>query len=181
VLAKGNALSSNQSKVTKIIADDYPQKILAGLGVLFSRFIKILPNFSLVGSFGFFQSNLVLFFAQIVVFDLFFGGVYTGFYFTYLGFFGYWLLGRLAGNKIKRQVLMLPLASFLFFFISNLGVWWFWYERTLSGLMTCYVLALPFYRNTLLGDLFFGGIFIMIKMLARSMRLNKQHSYANSQ
>ena len=124
-----------------------------------------MPNFSLVGSFGFFQSNLLLFFVQIVAFDLLISGLYPGFLFTYFGFFGYWLFGRLVGNSTKKQLLFLPMASFIFFLLSNLGVWWYWYPRSLDGLTTCYLLALPFYRNTLLGDLFFGGVIIGARQL----------------
>jgi len=174
------SISQLKCKIVRSLGKQDISGYLAGIGVLLSRFIKILPNFSLVGSFGFFQSNLIVFFAQILAFDLFFGGVYKGFLFTYLGFFSYWVFGRLAGDKLKNQLFMLPFASFLFFLISNLGVWWFWYARTFSGLITCYTLALPFYRNTLLGDLFFGGMIIMIRVLARMLNTTEQRSYVDS-
>jgi len=46
-------------------------------------------------------------------------------------------------------------ASVLFFLITNATVWLFspWYEKSLSGLLYCYMLGLPFLRNMLLGDL----------------------------
>lgn len=143
------------------------KQLLSAVLVFFSRFVKIMPNFSLVGSFGFFQSSLLLYMIQIIAFDYFFGGLYQGFIFTYLGFFAYWICGRLARGRFKHQVLLLPIASFLFFLISNFGVWFFWYPRTIAGLMTCYTLALPFYRNTLLGDVFFGGIIISLSKLLK--------------
>lgn len=51
-------------------------------------------------------------------------------------------------------------SSILFFLLTNWAVWQFsaWYGKSLSGLLECYVMALPFFRNTLLGDLFFVGI-----------------------
>lgn len=140
--------------------------------VLVSRFFSLLPNFSLVGSFGFFQANPVYYFAQLIIFDLFFGGYYRGWLFTYLGFGAYWVLGRLAGAKIARQITFLPIASLIFYLLSNLGVWWYWYPRTTAGLVSCYTLAVPFYRNTLLGDLFFGGMVIAIKAVSN---LSNQH------
>lgn len=130
-------------------------KLITALLVYISR-LGILPaNFSPLGSFGFFSKNPVWFFAVILIFDTFHGGFYQGFMFTYLGFFAYWVLGRLAKNK-KSKALFLPIASFSFFLISNFGVWLSWYPRTFEGLIQCYVLALPFYQNTFLGDLFFG-------------------------
>ena len=147
--------------------------------VFFSRFIKIMPNFSLVGSFGFFQKNLLLFFAQILAFDLLISGLYPGFLFSYLGFFSYWLFGRLANNSIKKQALLLPLASFFFFLFSNFGVWWYWYPRNLAGLTTCYTLALPFYRNTLLGDLFFGAVIIGVSLLIKKLPQKVTRSQAS--
>lgn len=153
-------------------------KINLGILVFCSRFIKIMPNFSVVGSFGFFQSNFLIFMIQIMAFDLLVSGLYSGFIFTYLGFAGYWLLGRLAKKSVKRQMLFLPIASFTFFLLSNFGVWWYWYPRSIIGLMSCYSLALPFYRNTLFGDLFFGGVFILSKKFVSKKIVNTHREYA---
>lgn len=49
-------------------------------------------------------------------------------------------------------------SSLLFFVVSNFG-WWAasdMYEHSLAGLWRNYVQALPFFRNTLFGDLFFS-------------------------
>jgi hypothetical protein len=48
----------------------------------------------------------------------------------------------------------------LFFILTNLGVWALTplYPKTLSGLSECYVAALPFFRNTLAGDLLYSGL-----------------------
>ena len=55
-------------------------------------------------------------------------------------------------------------SSALFFLVTNFGVWAFGslYPMTWDGLIACYVAAVPFFRNTLQGDLFytlvlFGG------------------------
>ena len=47
-----------------------------------------------------------------------------------------------------------PSASVLFFVASNFAVWLFSGMYTLdgAGLTRCYTAALPFFRNTLLGD-----------------------------
>lgn len=157
-------------------------KLAAGLAVLISRFLTILPNFSLVGSFGFHSSSFLSFTVSFFVFDLIKGGFYPGFLFTYLGFFAYFALGRLAKNSLKKKIILLPLASLVFFLLSNFGVWWYWYPHTMAGLSKCYTLALPFYKNTLLSDLVFGwgylvirelgGLFVKKQLLARSFISN---------
>ncbi len=134
--------------------------------VLISRWIKIAPNFSLVGAFSFNQKRWWSALLPIVIFDLVKGGFYSGFIFTYLGFSAYYLLGRLA-KTWKTKLLLLPAASFLFFLISNLGVWIYWYQPTWQGLLKTYTLALPFYRNTFISDLVFGSIFIGAGVFAK--------------
>jgi hypothetical protein len=51
-------------------------------------------------------------------------------------------------------------ASLLFFVITNAGVWvgGQLYPRTLTGLGQCFAAAVPFFRNTLAGDLFFTAL-----------------------
>src|SRR6478672_9570727 len=51
-------------------------------------------------------------------------------------------------------------SSILFFVITNFGMWLFsgFYPRTLAGLEACYVAAIPFFQNTIAGDLFYSGL-----------------------
>jgi hypothetical protein len=71
----------------------------------------------------------------------------------------------LMGGMLRDRVRALPVlgtavaASLLFFGLTNLGVWLTWdlYPLTLEGLMQAYAAGLPFYRNTLAGDLLFTG------------------------
>ncbi|MDA2935303.1 hypothetical protein MYX82_13320 [Acidobacteria bacterium AH-259-D05] len=52
------------------------------------------------------------------------------------------------------------LGSSQFFLISNFGVWaaGISYPLTLSGLMACYVAAIPYFGRTVLSDLLYSGI-----------------------
>jgi hypothetical protein len=59
-------------------------------------------------------------------------------------------------------------ASLLFFVVTDLAVWAFGtlYPHTFAGLVACYVAAIPFLRNLLMGDLayvalMFGGFALM--------------------
>jgi hypothetical protein len=58
-------------------------------------------------------------------------------------------------------------ASVVFFVASNFAVWatWSMYPKTLSGLATCYAMALPFFRNGIAGDLVFAAAFFGIGAL----------------
>ncbi|HRX78296.1 MAG TPA: hypothetical protein P5307_04500 [Pirellulaceae bacterium] len=61
-------------------------------------------------------------------------------------------------------------ASISFFAISNFGAWVFYgtYEHTFAGLTHCYVQAIPFFRYTLAGDLFFALVLFGSYALAMS-------------
>lgn len=68
---------------------------------------------------------------------------------------GYFLRGwRGVGGNLKKGVL----ATVLFFFVSNFGVWLVdggtFYPFTFKGLVMCYVAALPFVGNFLVGTVF---------------------------
>ncbi|MEM6648471.1 MAG: DUF6580 family putative transport protein [Bacteroidota bacterium] len=51
-------------------------------------------------------------------------------------------------------------GSVLFFVVTNFGLWAIesFYPKTLEGLVACYVAALPYFYNTLLGDAFFTAV-----------------------
>ncbi len=78
---------------------------------------------------------------------------------------GLWVRGRRSPLRIGFAVLT---GSVLFFLITNFGVWLTGslYPRTVEGLVACYVAAIPFFRNTLLGDMIytvalFGGFALL--------------------
>jgi hypothetical protein len=71
-------------------------------------------------------------------------------------------------RSVSRTAGMMLAASTLFFVISNFGEWVFqpWYPKTAAGLVACYVAAIPFFGNSLLGDalytlLLFGGFHLL--------------------
>ena len=51
-------------------------------------------------------------------------------------------------------------SSVLFFVITNFGVWLVGslYPKTISGLLSCYVAAIPFFRNMLVGNVFYSVV-----------------------
>ena len=71
---------------------------------------------------------------------------------------GFWLKKHKKWHTVLGTSL---LAGLIFFLLTNLAVWIFtpWYAKTLHGLIQCYLVALPFFRMTLLGNLFYVTIF----------------------
>lgn len=150
--------------------------LLIALTILAIRIAKVLPaNFSPLGAFGFFSKQPIYYFLSIVLFDYLFGGFYRGQTWVYLAFSIYPIFAYLSRDQIKRQLLFLPLASFLFFLISNFGVWLNYYPHSTEGLISCYLLALPFYGRTLIGDLVFAYGYLLIKQIK-----NKQLTLVNN-
>lgn len=51
-------------------------------------------------------------------------------------------------------------GSVLFFLTTNFTVWlvWDYYPKTIDGLINCYTLALPFFKNTLISTCIFTGL-----------------------
>ena len=76
-------------------------------------------------------------------------------FFVYIGFG----LILFLGFRTKRTtVSTIMFSSILFFVVSNLGVWLLYYPLSLEGLLSCFTLAIPFFTNTLLGDLVYTGV-----------------------
>tara|TARA_Y200000002_G_scaffold165385_1_gene136388 strand:- start:45 stop:563 length:519 start_codon:yes stop_codon:yes gene_type:complete len=70
------------------------------------------------------------------------------------------LISKFSKNIINRLTLAF-LGSLIFFALSNLGVWLAgsYYEPNIEGLITCYIMAIPFFTNTLISTMIFS-IFI---------------------
>ena len=73
------------------------------------------------------------------------------------------------------------LSSLQFFLLTNGATWAFgtFYAKSLAGLATCYVAALPFFGYTLLGDLFFtAAIFGLYALLTRTIAQSERTAHA---
>jgi len=70
------------------------------------------------------------------------------------------------GLWLRTRRTLLPVAgaalasSLLFFIVTNFAVWALGslYPKTTQGLITCYLAAVPFFRNTLIGDAFYTAV-----------------------
>ena len=70
---------------------------------------------------------------------------------------GFWIKKNLS---VQRVVLGSVTSSVLFFAVTNFGTWASetMYPKTFQGLILCYGAGLPFFQNTLLGDLGYTAI-----------------------
>lgn len=144
--------------------------LLAVLLIVFaalSRFIPHPPNLAPIAAMALFggvyfdrRYAFLIPMAAMLISDYFIGfhNVFPFVYgsFILIGFIGIWLrkhksLGWIVGGSLA--------SSILFFVITNFGVWLSGgYPQNVAGLVECYVAAIPFFRNTLFGDLLYVGI-----------------------
>lgn len=156
--------------------------VLAGFAVL-ARIMEHAPNFTPVAAIGLlggylFRSRLAgLLFVLIAMFvsDLIIGfESVTMRLVVYLALSVPVLLGSalksLRGAKLGFGLVGSSLLSSISFYLTtNLAVWVVsgMYEHTMQGLVLCYTYALPFLRNTMIGDLFYTGAFFGIHAVVR--------------
>ena len=128
-----------------------------------SRLVPHPWNFTPIlatGIFSGFYFKQFYFSLFIVIFAMFIGDLYLGFhstmFFTYISLAAAVALGFFIKNLKIYEILFTGLASSIFFFvITNFGAWLThdMYERSFNGLLQSYIMAIPFFHNTLLSTL----------------------------
>lgn len=166
------------------------------LFVLIAAFSRLLPhpqNFVPISAMALFSASyynrkylafmmpiLAMFLCDIVLTNVVYAGFYDKFVlfypgaiYTYMSFVVIALVGFVLLKKVSvgRVIASSLLASVIFFLISNFGTWasgLMPYSKDFSGLMTCYVAGIPFFKNTLLGDLFYCGVMFGVYELVKT-------------
>ena len=139
----------------------------------FARLIPHPPNFTpiiavaIVSGYFFKNINLSLLtlLVAMLVSDLFIG-FYENVIFVYVSLLLITFVFHKISNKINFKNLFIYgfAGSLVFFVVSNFGVWALGspgvydvaYDKNLSGLIECYILAIPFFGNTFLSTLIFA-------------------------
>jgi hypothetical protein len=153
--------------------------ILIVLGAVLIRFLPHPANVAPIAAMALFggaylnKKNAV--FLPLII--MFISDLFLGFHKTMPFVYGSFLLASIIGiglkNKVKAKNVLGAslLSSLIFYVITNFGVWLTsgMYQMTFLGLVKCYVLAIPFFRNTVFGDLFytvmmFGGYEVMVRL-----------------
>src|SRR3990167_2423736 len=88
------------------------------------------------------------------------------FLFNYSGWLFVMLLGFLFAKKstLTRAFMFTLNASLIFWVWSDFGTWCTssFYPHTLQGLIDCYIAALPFLRNAIVGSLLWTGMLVFM-------------------
>ncbi len=137
-----------------------------------SNFTPLLAIF--VFSSGYFRNKLwavlfplsVMFISDLIVNNIMYSAYFDGFVFMYSG--AIWTYAAmivlslvsiplLRKFNLTRTLISGITASVIFYLISNFGVWFSgtMYPKTAQGLITCYTMALPFFKNTLISTVLF--------------------------
>jgi hypothetical protein len=146
--------------------------LLSALG----RLVPHAPNVTPLGGSCLFAGSRVAGFwayllplAVMVATDPFVGGYTISTPLIYASFMiNVWIGRRMLGNSRRITPIRVGSAAFLcslqFFLLADFALWagGLWqhnpiYAASLSGLISCYTLALPFWGRTLAGDLLFSG------------------------
>ena len=133
----------------------------------FSRIIPHPPNFTPIITIaimsGYLFRNIYLSIATLLISMLLsdaFIGFYKNIFFVYLSLIFIVYIFYKIGNKInfKNMFLFSIFGSSIFYLISNFGVWYLGslYEKNFNGLIECYFLAIPFFKNTLISTIIFS-------------------------
>lgn len=85
---------------------------------------------------------------------------------VYLSYLAIWGLGRYAAKQGTKSALLPTtlLGSTVHFVLTNFAVWAFsgLYAMTASGLVLSYTMAIPFFKWTLAGDVFYTVVFVSV-------------------
>src|SRR6476659_5683666 len=148
-------MTANRSRIAAIFCAILVAAVL--------RLVPHPPNFTPIGAMALFSGaylgrrGAVAFLAPLGA--LFLSDLALGFYHGMATvYFSVALIVVLGWFALSRGAALI--SSILFFAITNFGMWLSsgFYPRTLAGLEACYVAAIPFFQNTLAGDLLYAAL-----------------------
>ena len=137
--------------------------------MVFSRLIPHPPNFTPIIAIGIMSGyyfkdlnhSILILLVTMLLSDLFIG-FYLNMFFVYLSLIIITIFSfKLTRNiNIKNLFIFGFLGSFLFYVVSNFGVWFFGslYTKNITGLIECYVMGIPFFKNTLISTLIYSYV-----------------------
>lgn len=144
--------------------------VLLFLGI-YSRLMPHPANFTPVGAIalfgGFYFRKKWKILAPLIIMAI--SDMFIGFYDIELMFSVYFCIfvNSVLGSYINKNKMVTNgmlysfIGAIIFFLITNFSFWFFgsWYPHTFNGLLSSYYLAIPFFKSSLIGDLFFSFAF----------------------
>lgn len=151
-----------------------------------ARLIPHAPNFAPIGALAIFSGAKVKnkLAWMIPISAMMISDIFLGFHKTIPFVYASFIIASFIGSMIKKDkwhtlALASLTSSLIFFIVTNFGVFvtGTMYAKNVSGLMQCYIMALPFFRNTILSDFiytfsFFYG-FKYLNLIVRKFALSK--------
>lgn len=150
-----------------------PKVLMVSGIILFAAIMRLVPhypNFTPVAALALFGGAhlgkrwlaFMVPMAALLLSDLFLG--FHGFMVpVYVSFALVVFIGTLIRSNLRIATVIggAMAGSVLFFLITNFAVWAGspFYPQTFAGLMQSYTMAIPFFHTSLLGDLFYSGLF----------------------
>ena len=135
------------------------------------RLVPHLPNFAPIAALALFGGTYLnkRYALVIPILVMLISDYFIGFYnlWIMLSVYGTFILIGLIGLWLKKHktvpnVIGASLfGSIIFFLVTNFAVWAVphsMYAHNLQGLLQSYIMGLPFFRNTILGDMFYVGV-----------------------
>tara|TARA_B100001540_G_scaffold103633_1_gene93555 strand:+ start:787 stop:1281 length:495 start_codon:yes stop_codon:yes gene_type:complete len=146
------------------------------LALAASRFVPHPPNFTSLIALSFYvpvllgRKYIFILFLSFIITDLVIG-FHQIVLFTWCSilFIGY--LSKYFVQSFKSRISGSLLGAGLFFLITNFGVWLTGsYGFTLEGLSLCYMLAIPFFGNTLASTLIYSSVIEIINFQYKKIK-----------
>tara|TARA_B100000214_G_C23932118_1_gene611279 strand:+ start:660 stop:1148 length:489 start_codon:yes stop_codon:yes gene_type:complete len=129
-----------------------------------SRFVPHPPNFTSLLALSFYVPALLgLKFLPALIVSFIITDLLISFheltFFTWGSIIFIGLISKYFVKNLKNRIFGCLLGVFIFYIVTNFGVWSLGsYGYTLSGLISCYTLALPFLGNSLVSTIFFASV-----------------------
>jgi hypothetical protein len=132
-----------------------------------SRLIPHEPNFTPILSIsilGYLFSKILWLKVLIVLGSMFFSDLIIGVHdFIIYVYFSLMLLIIISNSK--NYIYMIFLGPLIFFIVTNFGVWLSssYYTKNIDGLIECFYMAIPFFKNTILSTFFYCILILLTK------------------
>ena len=144
-----------------------------------SRFIPHPPNFTSLLALSFYIPAVFgIRYIPVVVFALLFTDLIIGFHSTMIFTSGSIILIGFISKYFNKSIMFRISGAFLgaviFFLLSNFGVWLGGsYGYDLNGLLSCYILAIPFFANTVISTVLFSILIEMVWAIIMKRNIKK--------
>ena len=153
-----------------------------------SRFLPHPPNFTAVISVGIFAGFLFknkTIGCIVPIISMVASDIILGFHNTLWAVYLSLIIATIIGTKMKKSntgsiTLSSLISATIFYIITNFAVWLngIMYPNNLSGLLSCYISAIPFFGYTLLSTFLFSfilfGLYSLLEKYIFSKEINNQ-------